>query len=90
LNLAAYLSPLTSDFYPFKADIIDLEAEARPVESVIGTTDKVAANIVIYESIYSLVISIPSPTLYIFSIIFIASLALLESIVPSVFKRAFT
>jgi len=46
----AYLSPLTSFFYPFKADIIDLDAEARPSESVIGTTDIIAANIVNYLS----------------------------------------
>jgi len=50
LKAEAYLSPLTSDFYPFKADIIDLEAEARPSESVIVTTDIIAANIENYLS----------------------------------------
>lgn len=46
----AYLSPFLSDFYPFKADIIDLEAEARPSESVIVTTDIIAVNILNYLS----------------------------------------
>jgi len=50
LKEAAYFSPFLSDFYPFKADIIDAEAEARPSESEIVTTVIIAVNISNYLS----------------------------------------